>query len=157
MMKAIRDFVCHFQTEISLDESFLVRKGNRYFLLNEELRKTRARDFFYAGSFIGEERDGEFMPSFELLRLIAEKKTNKIMVDDTTGWLFICGRDVFKRGIKKVLGSSKRGDYVLVLNEHEECLGFGKFVYDLDERRSGLVVKNILDIGDFLRREKSFS
>jgi ribosome biogenesis protein Nip4 len=157
MIKLIRDFVSLFGAEISLDEDFLVKRGNKYFLLNEELRTTRPEDFFYAGSFLGEKRKREFMPGFELLRLIAEKRANKIVVDKKTGWLFICGRDIFRRGITEVIGSSKEGDHVLVLNRHGECLGFGKVVSDLDKKKSGVVVRNILDIGDFLRREKNVS
>jgi ribosome biogenesis protein Nip4 len=157
MIKLIRDFVSLFGAEISLDEDFLVKRGNKYFLLNEELRTTRPGDFFYAGSFLGENRNREFMPGFELLRLIAEKRANKIVVDRKTEWLFICGRDIFRRGITEVIGSGKEGDYVLVLNRRDECLGFGKVVSDLDKNKSGVVVRNILDIGDFLRRETNVS
>jgi ribosome biogenesis protein Nip4 len=97
------------------------------------------------------------MPGFELLRLITEKRGNKIVVDKKTEWLFICGRDIFRRGVTEVIGSGKEGDYVLVLNGHGECLGFGKVVSDLDKKMGGVVVRNILDIGDFLRREKNVS
>jgi ribosome biogenesis protein Nip4 len=157
MIKLIRDFASLFQAYIDLDEGFLVKRGNRFFLLNEEFRKIKMGNFFYAGSFLGEKRNREFMPGFELLRLIAEKRANKITVDKKTEWLFICGRDIFRRGIKQVLGSGKEGDHVLVLNGHGECLGFGKVVSDLGKKKNGVVVKNILDIGDFLRREKNVS
>jgi ribosome biogenesis protein Nip4 len=157
MIKLIRDFVSLFGAEISLGEGFFVKRGNRCFLLNEELRTTRMGDFFYAGSFLGKKRNREFMPGFELLRLIAEKRANKIAVDKKTEWLFICGRDIFRRGITEVTGSGKEGDHVLVLNRHGECLGFGKVVSDLDKKKSGVAVENILDIGDFLRREKNVS
>jgi ribosome biogenesis protein Nip4 len=43
---------------------------------------------------------------------------------------------------------------VLVLNSYGECLGFGKILRSLDGKRKGLAVENILDIGDFLRRER---
>jgi ribosome biogenesis protein Nip4 len=52
------------------------------------------------------------------------------------------------------MGSKRTGDYTLVLNEHKECLGFGKIMHSLGEGKSGVAVKNISDIGDFLRREK---
>jgi len=155
MIKLIRDFVSLFGAKIRLDENFLVEKGSKYFLLNKELGTTATEDFFYAGSFLGEKRKGEFMPSFELLRLIAEAGGNKIVVDKKTEWLFICGRDIFRRGVTRVIRSGKEEDHVLVLNGHGECLGFGKVVSDLDKEKSGVVVRNILDIGDFLRREKN--
>jgi ribosome biogenesis protein Nip4 len=157
MIKLIRGFISLFGADVRLDEDFLVKRGNKYFLLNKELGTKTAGIFFYAGSFLGEKRNGEFMPGFELLRLIAEKRANKIVVDKKTEWLFICGRDIFRRGIAEVIGSSKEGSHVIVLNGHDECLGFGKVVSDFDKKKSGVVVRNILDIGDFLRREKNVS
>jgi len=152
-MKQISDFVTCFNAKISLNENLILKKQNRYFLLNENLEKLITKDFFYAGTYLGKIKDGKFFPSFDLLRMIAEKKANKIIVEKKTAWLFICGRDVFKKGITKVIGSKKKGDYTLVLNQHGECLGFGKILHDLDEEKE-VAVKNISDIGDFLRREK---
>jgi len=50
----------------------------------------------------------------------------------------------------------KKGDYTLILNAHNECLGFGKIMHNIREEPDAnkVAVKNILDIGDFLRREK---
>ncbi|RJS77726.1 hypothetical protein CW667_02550, partial [Candidatus Bathyarchaeota archaeon] len=112
-----------------------------------------AKDFFYAGLYLGKAKKDRFFPSFNLLRMIAEAKANKVVVDKKTEWLFICGRDVFKRGIKKVVGSRNRGSYTLILNMKSECLGYGEILHDLDKPGKGVVIKNILDIGDFLRRE----
>ena len=61
---------------------------------------------------------------------------------------------MFHRGITETKGSRKKGSYTLVLNERGECLGFGKIVRDLAEETAGVAVKNISDIGDFLRRER---
>jgi ribosome biogenesis protein Nip4 len=153
-MKPIKDFVRQFGGSISLDESLIVRKENRYFLMNESLKKLIMKDFFYVGTYLGKTKNGKFFPSFNLLSMIAEKKANKIIVDKKTAWLFICGRDIFKQGIIKVMGSKRKGDYALILNQHGECLGFGKILRSLDEEKEGVAVKNISDIGDFLRREK---
>jgi ribosome biogenesis protein Nip4 len=152
-MKPIKDFVRQFDASISLDESLIVKKENGYFLINEKLKKLITKDFFYVGTYLGKTKNGKFFPSFSLLMMIAERKANKIIVDKKTAWLFICGRDIFKQGIIKVMGSKKRGDYTLILNQHEECLGFGKIIHNLNGEKSGLAVKNISDIGDFLRRE----
>jgi len=153
-MKPIKDFIRQFNANISLDESLTVKKENRYFLLNENLKKLVAKDFFYAGTYLGKIKNGKFFPSFNLLRMIAEKKANKIIVDKKTEWLFICRRDIFKQGITKVVGSKRKGDYTLILNQHSECLGFGRILHNLDEEKGGIAVKNISDVGDFLRREK---
>jgi ribosome biogenesis protein Nip4 len=153
-MKPLKDFVSQFGGNIGLDEKLMVKKEDRYFLLNESLKKLIMKDFFYAGAYLGKIKNGKFFPSFILLRLIAERKVNRIIVDKKTEWLFICGRDIFKQGITKVMGSKRKNDYTLILNQHGECLGFGKILHHLDKEKEGVAVKNISDIGDFLRREK---
>jgi len=154
-MKEINDFVGQFRASIPLDESRIIRNRNRYYLLSKKLKQQLQKGFFYAGAYLGAVKGASFFPSFLLLAMIAESKANKLVVDKKTAWLFICGRDIFKQGILKVKGSRK-GDYTLILNEHNECLGFGKIMCNLREESDAnkVAVKNILDIGDFLRREK---
>jgi ribosome biogenesis protein Nip4 len=154
MIKPIDDFVSRFGTKIRFDETLVVKQQDRYFLLSENVKQLTSKGFYYAGAYLGEAKDGEFFPSFNLLNIIAQKKANKINVERKAEWLFICGRDVFGQGIAKVAHSKKKGDYVLVLNSHGECLGFGKILHNLERKRRGPMVQNILDIGDFLRRER---
>ena len=153
----VESFARLFGVERFLYKGFVVKNGNCYFLLNQKLESlTKKRgSWLYAGTYLGEvERGGVFHPSFPLLFMIAEKAKNRIVVNDKTAWLFICGRDVFKEGILKIEGSRKKGDYTLVFNRHGECLGYGVIAKDLDKLENGLAVKNLLDIGDFLRRER---
>jgi ribosome biogenesis protein Nip4 len=156
-MKPINDFISRFETSVNLDEKFIVRKQNRFFLINETLRLQIQKDFFYVGAYLGKVKDGIFFPSFILLAMMAETKANKTMVDKKTAWLFICGRDVFKRGIMQMTGSKSKGDYTLVLNQNNECLGFGKILRNINEEKdkSKVIVINISNLGDFLKREKS--
>ena len=156
-MKPINDFISRFETSVNLDEKFIVRKQNRFFLINETLRLQIQKDFFYVGAYLGKVKDGIFFPSFILLAMMAETKANKTMVDKKTAWLFICGRDVFKRGIIQMTGSKSKGDYTLVLNQNNECLGFGKILRNINEEKdkSKVIVINISNLGDFLKREKS--
>jgi len=153
-MKQINDFVSRLGAKINLDKNLMVKKQNRYFLLDKNLKSLISKDFFYAGVYLGKTKSGRFFPSFNLLRIVAEGKSNKIVVDGKTEWLFICGRDVFKQSIIKVRGSKRKGDHTLILNRRGECLGFGKILCNLDRKKEGVAVKNISDIGDFLRREK---
>jgi ribosome biogenesis protein Nip4 len=153
VIKPIKDFINQFNANITLNENLMVKKGNRYFLINKNLKKLITKDFFYAGTYLGKTKNSKFFPSFNLLSMIAEKRANKIIINKNTEWLFICGRDIFKKGIVKVLGSKRKGDYVLILNQHGECIGFGKILHNIDDAKDRVVVKNILDIGDFLRRE----
>lgn len=154
--EAINNFAKRFGAELDLDERFVAKRGNRYFLLNQELRELAETcgNWFYAGTYLGKVKGGEFHPSFPLLFMIAEKAKNKVTVDDKSAWLFVCGRDLFKEGILKIEGSKGKGDYTLVFNRHGECLGCGRIVKDLEKLKGGLAVKNLLDIGDFLRRER---
>ena len=154
-MKAINKFVTQFNASIPLDESRIVRNRNRYYLLSKEMKQQAPKGFFYAGTYLGAVKGASFFPSFLLLAMIVETKANKVVVDGKTAWLFICGRDIFKKGILKA-DNLKKGDFTLVLNEHNECLGFGKMMINLRAEidPDKAAVKNILDIGDFLRREK---
>jgi ribosome biogenesis protein Nip4 len=154
MIKPIDDFVSRFGTKIGLDETFIVKRQGRYFLLDENVKRLASKDFCYAGVYLGEAKDGEFFPGFNLLNMIAQKNGNRINLEKKAEWLFICGRDVFGEGITTMIGSTKKGDYVLVLNSYGECLGFGKILRNLDGKRKGVAVENILDVGDFLRRER---
>ena len=155
-MKPINNFISHFDASINLDERLIVKKQNRFFLVNDTLRPQVKKDFFYVGAYVGKVKDGIFFPSFILLTIMAETKANKTMVDKKTAWLFICGRDVFKRGILNMTGSKSKGDYTLVLNQNSECLGFGKILRNIHEEKdkNEVIVENISNIGDFLKREK---
>ncbi len=154
-MKEINDFVAQFNASIPLDESRIVRSRNRYYLLSKKLKQQAPKGFFYVGSYLGAVKGASFFPSFLLLAMIAQRKANKLVLNKKTAWLFICGRDIFQQGILTE-NNLKKGDYTLVVNEHNECLGFGKIIHSLrgvpDAKK--VAVKNILDIGDFLRREK---
>jgi ribosome biogenesis protein Nip4 len=134
----------------------IVEKQGRFYLLSKTLKRSISKGFFHAGTYLGKNRQGVFFPSFNLLAMIAKgKDANKVMVDERSEWLFIVGRDLFKRGIVKATGSKKRGAYTLVVNQHEECLGFGRILSSLDENgKKQVAVRNISDIGDFLRRER---
>jgi ribosome biogenesis protein Nip4 len=152
--KAIRDFAFQCGAKLSLNPEFILNKSGRYFLVDMNLRGYVQRDFYYAGTYLGKAKKGKFFPSFNLLAMLAKGEANKVVVDKKAAWLFICGRDIFRRGILAVRGSRKKGDHTLVLNEFGECLGFGKIVRSLDRvAKAEVAVKNISDVGDFLRRE----
>lgn len=153
MQKLFR-FALQIGSRLSLNPSFIVQKRGRYFLLNANLGRFISKNFYYAGTYLGKVKNGKFFPSFNLLMMLAKGEANKIVVGRKAAWLFICGRDVFWRGILSVRGSQKKGDHTLVLNKFGECLGFGKILSNLNETaKRGVAVKNISDIGDFLRRE----
>jgi ribosome biogenesis protein Nip4 len=159
MLKPIYDFIGQFNAHTRLEESLIIKKNNRFFLLNRKMKKILCEDFYYAGTYLGKIKKNHFFPSFNLLSLIAMENANKITVDEKTEWLFICGRDVFKQGITSIAGSGSKGNHTLIMNQHGECLGFGRILHDIahESNLRRAIIENVLDIGDFLRRERQVS
>ncbi len=124
----------------------IVQEDNRFYLLPsqvKELKETISRSTFSAGIFLGEKKRGVFKPSLAFIELLAKESNEKpVILDKKTAWLFLCGRDVFGNSLKE---KPKEG-FVFVANTKKENLGLG--FYD------GQNVLNVIDRGDFLRREK---
>lgn len=153
-MKIIQSFASHLGAKFEVNPEFVIENNQMYYLLNPALLKLAKRDFFTAGLYLGKARNNEFFPSFNLLNILVDTAANKVILNHKAAWLFICGRDVFHKGISKVAGSKQKDSLTLVLNEFDECLGFGKITSNLDQAKGKMAIKNILDVGDFLRREK---
>ena len=154
MIKPLMDFALKLNARLTLNPNLLLETRGRYFLLNKNLKGIVPRSFFYVGRFLGEVKNGKFFPSFNLLAILAEGEAHKVVVNEKASWLFICGRDIFGEGIVSVLGSRRKGALTLVLNEFEECLGLGRIISDFGAMDTKVVVENIADVGDFLRRER---
>jgi len=149
-MEKINRFVEYF-TNQKIDN--VVKIKNNYFLADEALAKAKEnirQEPFSIGLFLGEARNSNFVPSAPLLDIISKKTDKKIFVNKKTEWLFLCGRDVFGRGIVKA--NVKKG-LVLVQNERDENLGYGEITGDLSQQDK-VVVRNLFDKGNFLRRER---
>ena len=144
-------FASRFGGRVELNPEFVVERNTRYYFLNPTVRKIASGNFYYAGLYLGKVRHKVFFPSFNFLNMLVPVAVNKIFLEKKAAWLFICGRDVFREGILKWVGSKRNGDYILVLNEFHECLGFGSVTNRFEEGR--VAVRNVFDVGDFLRRE----
>jgi ribosome biogenesis protein Nip4 len=164
-MRPFEAFASRFGGKVAFNLEFIVEKSHRYYLLSPRLKRMQnshltkrpnSGNFYYAGLYLGKVKNRVFFPSFNLLNLLVDVAANKVVVDRKAAWLFICGRDVFGSGIVKVMGSKRKGDATLVLNEFGECLGFGNITGDLGGSGEKVAVKNVLDVGDFLRRETKF-
>lgn len=156
MAKLIEDFARLFGAKLSLKRGLVVKRKNKFFLLGSGLKKLAQKrgDWLFAGIYLGKIENGKFFPSFPLLSMIADQAKNNVVIDDKAAWLFVCGRDLFKEGVLEAYGSKSKGAYTLIFNRYGECLGFGRIEKDLDGAKSGIVIKNIFDVGDFLRRER---
>ena len=154
--KPITNFAEQFGVHIVLNLDLMVEKNGRFYIVNPVLKPLVRQDFFYAGTYLGKAKEGKFFPSFNLLGLLAKNGANRIILDRKAAWLFICGRDVLRTSIVRVWGPGKKNTNTLVVNEFGECLGFGRIVGNLSGEGVGnqIVVRNVSDVGDFLRRER---
>ncbi len=154
--KAVTNFASTFGVDIALNPDLTVEKNGRFYLVNSTLKPLVGGNFFYAGIYLGKAKEGKFFPSFNLLAMLAKKDANRIVLGTKGSWLFVCGRDILATSILRAFGTVKRHSNVLVLNEFGECLGFGRIVGNLTDfgRTDEIAVRNVSDVGDFLRRER---
>ncbi|MCA9477794.1 MAG: hypothetical protein KC535_01470 [Nanoarchaeota archaeon] len=120
--------------------------GKQYYQISPELQKeVDSLDEFpiSAGLLLGEVEKGQFIPSPNLLNIINEQTKKKIILNEKSSWLFVCGRDIFMEGV--IDNCFEKGP-ILVLNEQQEVLGVAE--------KKGKEYKNIYDIGLLLRREQ---
>ncbi len=154
--KAVTDFASTFGVDIALNPDLTIEKNGRFYLVNSALKPLVGGNFFYAGIYLGKAKEGKFFPSFNLLAMLAKMDANRIVLEKKASWLFICGRDILARSIVRAFGPVKKHSNVLVLNEFGECLGFGRITGNLSDldRSDEVAVRNVSDVGDFLRRER---
>ena len=154
--KVITNFAAQFGLQVAFNPDLVIEKNGRFYLINECLLPLVRHDFFYIGVFLGKAKEGKFFPSFNLLSMLAKEGGNRVVLDRKSAWLFICGRDVLAKSILRIHGSAKKNTNTLVLNEFGECLGFGRIVGKMsgDGKSDELAVRNVSDVGDFLRRER---
>jgi ribosome biogenesis protein Nip4 len=131
-------------------EDEVLRINDKYFTLSLSLReglKVRG-GLVYAGRYLGRDRR-LFQPSALLLEALArEPGTRKVHVGRDAAWLFVCGRDLFEESVERVEGELALGGYYLVVYVGR-CVGYGRYETAGDRR----IIRNLFDIGDFLRRE----
>lgn len=149
-MKELKDFLASINA-VYEPKGTLMNLNNRRFAVSEEIGahiRDRGR-MVYAGRLLGRTK-GEFIPSAGLLRDLGKLEgANKVWVDERVGWLFACGRDIFAENITRSVGEIVEGRCFLVMMGGD-CLGYGR----VETRDGKLIVANIFDIGDFLRRER---
>lgn len=89
-------------------------------------------------------------PSPHVLQKLAAQDLPRAVVNDKSAWLYICGRDILTKGIL-TSDFAEKDTYILVMDQHGHCLGYGQVTRATDKRVEE--IKNIYDIGDYLRRE----
>ena len=144
--KFIKKFTAHkFRNILKMKDGF-------YLVDDEQLRfKDNLKEQpMHIGIYLGHMRKDDFVPSIALVEMIAKHSDRKLVVNKEAEWLFLCGRPLMGKSIIK---SNVKDGLVLVQNENDENLGFGRVIGAI-EKNDKIVVKNLLDRGNFLRREK---
>ncbi len=128
--------------------------GNRYYTASEKLlalNKEIDKKPELIGTFLGEIKDGKFSPSLPLLSIIAKDTNEKVIIKEIGENDFLYGKNLRPRHILKIEGTMKEGFLKIVVNEKNECLGMAKLKKITGNEAS---FRNIIDLGDYLRRER---
>ena len=144
-MRLLRKFLSQMGSKYRPEE--LLNINNKRFTEPVDVKLPRDR-MVYNGLYLGQDKRW-FIPSSLLLQKLAkEEATKKAYVDRDAAWLFVVGKDIFEQNVQRFEGDVKPGRYCLVMFG-EGCLGYGRFETSGELR----VIKNMFDLGDFLRRE----
>jgi ribosome biogenesis protein Nip4 len=144
----VKKFIAQFTKQNVVDDAKVKQIGHDYFLLQPEIAaalKSIRLPPLHAGLYLGSFREKTSKPSNDLLQMLAKTEAKKVWLNEKGAWLFVCRRPALAKSITKA--EAQPNDLVLVMNEHDECIGYG--LYD------GPSVKNYYDVGDFLRRERT--
>ena len=144
--RSLKQFVKVFRIEDIQNK--LLNRRNGYFIVDDKLKEKIesmnsdfSSSFFSIGLFAGYEKKGQFYPSLELIKIAAKNYEHKVKLDKKSEWLFLCGRDIFQESLPQDIHQG----YIIIENEKNEFLGLG-----YGNRN---IILNIIDLGDFLRRE----
>ncbi len=147
------NFIKLFTQSKVLDEKSVLRNGSSWYLVTDSIRQLTTRFSFrpvFCGALLGRDVSSGFIPSVGLLQLLVPHASSTVTVSNKGAWLFICGRDLWSESLTANKGPCAAQSLVLVLNSFNECIGIGQVVQKLSAR--GLVVKNLFDIGWFVRK-----
>ena len=144
-MRLLTRFLNQINSDYRPDEIF---KSNSL-RFTEPLEAIYSKDkVVYNGFYLGQNKKW-FQPSSLILQKLGkEEGTRKAYVDRDAAWFFVVGRDIFEENVQAFTANVKLGNYCLVMYG-EDCLGYGR--YETSGKLK--VIKNIFDLGDFLRRE----
>jgi ribosome biogenesis protein Nip4 len=139
---------------IILVDDRIISIGRHYYYVNDALKNEREsikRDVFSLGTYLGQDSGKHFDPSpacIDFLSKLPEANARKIVISEKSESLFLYGRNILINSISKNPHNIKEG-FVFIQNEQDENLGYGIF----QEQGNDIVVKNLLDKGNYLRDE----
>jgi ribosome biogenesis protein Nip4 len=140
-------------SDINLEPVWL---NKRAFLMSDTLKEFAnkyTQPIESAGRYLGKVKGKKFEPSVTLIDVLSKSSDKKLVINKNAEWLFLCGRDLFTSSILSFTPPIKKGSWMLIQNDQDENLGYGEVNASLTFGKKD-VVGNLLDRGDFLRREK---
>lgn len=149
-MENLKKFIEEFTNQKDIDFPYenVVILGKEYFFTNKnakELSEEIKLTLNSIGIFLGIQKR-KFEPSMALITMLNKFSENKIIINNKSAWLFACKRDIFE---ENVIEKSGFANLFLVLNQKKEVFGYAI----RKKERGKIIYNNILDIGNYLRRE----
>jgi ribosome biogenesis protein Nip4 len=135
--------------EILGELGVLIKKSRFLFAASSELHnfmKEMSTDFFSIGTPLGETKR-DFIPTPELVDFLSHHSDRKVFIGPKSEWMFLCGKDIFRKGIANNTLEKNRGR-VFIFNKYEENLGIAKFMENRD-----VPLQHIMDKGAYVRKE----
>ncbi|MBE8540450.1 PUA domain-containing protein [Geoglobus acetivorans] len=162
-LKVIRNALKFFRATDLLEryKIFIVESGKRevYLFTEEVFELLMKTDAVHAGVKIGEVGSRRFRMTLEGAFFIA-KDRRRVIVTERGEMLFLYGRDVFAGSVVDVDEDVRENDVVFVCNRYGDVLGLGRSKYDADVigelQQERVVVENLVDRGEYLRKEKLY-
>jgi ribosome biogenesis protein Nip4 len=136
---------------LTISENELVTLGKSVFRIDPlQKRFLDQNDSYatYAGEFLGTVRK-EFSPSQLFIEKYLKDAEYQITLPKKESWLFVCGRDVFHSALPKDI-HLKANRHIVVKDNYGDVIGYGLIPVDT----KNIAIKNIIDRGELLRREK---
>ncbi|AEA47455.1 PUA domain-containing protein [Archaeoglobus veneficus] len=131
--------------------------------LDEFLQRFPGLNLRHAGIKLGEV-GRRFRFSIEGTFFLAKKESKRVYLSEKGEMLFLYGRDVFASSVIGITEDTGENDIVMVCNENGDILGIGKSRFDWhrmmemkEKDPDRVVVENLLDRGEYLRKEKLYN
>ncbi len=138
---------------------------NEIYAINEDAKKIideileKKKHPYALGFHVGRIRKNKFIPSLELGYAAVAKTNVYVIVNDKGEKNFLYGKDIFTESIIDIGTTIREKQIVLVLNDRHEYTGIGRALGAITKRRDKIlaprrkvIVKNIIDLGWYLRR-----
>ncbi len=151
-------------TDFLNENEIMIKEGSKEaYALSKDLAKFLELfklNYVHAGIKVGEVGSRRFRFSLEGTFYLVKRDKKKVFVNDKGEMLFLYGRDIFAESVLDVTDDVKENDIVFVCNRRGDILGVGRARFDAGRIRKvakdRVVVENLVDRGEYLRKEKTY-